>query len=83
MSLLENPTTYNLSESKFSLGVAIFDSLAHEFVDINDFPYLLWTQTNIGSQLDIYSIYNDFKPCNTTNGDFDEINLSANFDKWK
>jgi hypothetical protein len=83
MSLLENPTTYNLSESKFNLGVAIFDGLVHEFVDINYFPYLLWTETNFGSQLYPYRKYNDYKPCNTTNGDFDEINLNANFDKWK
>jgi hypothetical protein len=37
MSLLENPTNYNLSESKFSLGVAIFDNNSGEFVDLRDY----------------------------------------------
>ncbi len=37
MSLLENPASYNLSKSKFSLGVAIFDGIAEEFVDLKYF----------------------------------------------
>jgi hypothetical protein len=83
MSLLENPTTYNLSDSKFSLGVAIFDGQAEEFVDLNYFYGLLWIQTWIGSKTVKKEFYNDFKPCNTTNGDFDEINLNATVYKWK
>jgi hypothetical protein len=43
MNLLENPTTYNLSESKFSLGLAIFDVKSGEFVDLNYYPGLLMT----------------------------------------
>jgi hypothetical protein len=49
MSLLENPTAYNLSESKFSLGITIFDTNSYEFVDLNDFSFLIWTETSIGS----------------------------------
>ncbi len=52
MSLLENPTTYNLSESKFSLGVAIFDALNKEFVDLNYFSHLIITETSVDSILD-------------------------------
>jgi hypothetical protein len=43
MNLLENPTTYNLSERNFSLGFALFDRNAEELVDVNDFPGLLAT----------------------------------------
>jgi hypothetical protein len=49
MILLENPTTYNLSESNFSIGVAIYDVLAREFVDLEYFPFLMYTQTLVGS----------------------------------
>jgi hypothetical protein len=83
MSLLENPTTYNLSQSKFSLGVAIFDKSSLEFVDLDYFPGLLISQTLIGSALDYNPIYNDYKRCNTTIGDFGKINLNANVNKWK
>ena len=83
MSLLENPTTYNLSEKNFSLGVAIFDGRSQEFVDLEYFNGLLSSATYIGSTLDSFLIPNDFKPCNTTNGDFDKINLNANVGKWK
>ncbi len=51
MSLLENPTTYNLSEYKFSLGFAIFNAISDEFVDLNDFQGLLNTYTNFGNIL--------------------------------
>jgi hypothetical protein len=49
MILLENPTTYNLSESNFNIGVAIYDVLAREFVDLEYFRALLYTQTLVGS----------------------------------
>ena len=52
MNLLENPTTYNLSDSKFSLGFAIIDIKSKEFVDLYDFYGLLWTQTLTGSKTD-------------------------------
>jgi hypothetical protein len=41
MSLLENPTNYNLSEKNFSIGVAIFDIKSKEIVEFDDFPLLL------------------------------------------
>ncbi len=43
MNLLETATTFNLSESKFSLGVIIYDSKSDEFVDLRYFPDLLET----------------------------------------
>ncbi len=52
MSLLENPTGYNLSETQFSLGVAIFDIQSEEFVDLRYFKDLVWTQTRIASYVD-------------------------------
>jgi hypothetical protein len=70
MNLLENPTTYNLSERNFSIGVAIFDVQAEEFLDANYFPALLATFSAIGSGLDSKTFSDDYKPCNTTNGDF-------------
>ena len=73
MNLLENPKSYNLSESKFSLAVAIFDVQSKEFVELKYLPGLLLTQTQIGNGLDSKSFYFDYKPCNSTNGDFGEI----------
>ena len=52
MNLLENPTTYNLSERNFSIGVAIFDVQAEEFVDANYFPVLLENESTLFSGLD-------------------------------
>ena len=52
MSLLENPTNYNLSESKFSLGVAIFDIQTDWFVDLRDYKMLMNTKTIILSGFD-------------------------------
>jgi hypothetical protein len=52
MRLLENSSTYNLSESKFSLGFAIFDSDSKEFVDLSYFESLLVTTTTTGTFLD-------------------------------
>jgi hypothetical protein len=83
MSLLENPTTYNLSESKFSLGVALFDVSTLEFVDLNYFSDLLLTETSVDSILDYNPIFNEYKRCNTTIGDFGKINLNADVNKWK
>ncbi len=83
MSLLENPTSYNLSDSKFSLGVAIFDTQSEEFVDLHYFRKLVWTQTSIESFYRHEYIKIDYKPCNTSNGDFAEINLNAKMDRWK
>ncbi len=83
MNLLENPTNYNLSESKFSLGVAIFDQNSFEFVDLDYFHALLFTITKTGGIFDSENFIDDFKPCNTANNDFDEINLNASVNKWK
>jgi hypothetical protein len=83
MSLLENPTSYNLSEKKLSVGVAIFDADSKEFVDLDYFRYVLNTSTLLGTAIEYENIPNDYRPCNTKNGDFADINLDANFDKWK
>ncbi len=83
MNLLENLSTYNLSESKFSLGIAIFDIKSEEFVDLRDFNYLLRAQTQIGTPLKKKFFTNDYNPCNKKNGDFDKINFNVNVDKFK
>ncbi len=49
MSLLENPTIYNLSESKFSLGFAIIDWSSGLFIDLRDFDGLIEAKTRVGS----------------------------------
>ncbi len=46
------------------------------------FPALLYSITFTGGFLDYEYFENDFKPCNTTNGDFGEINLNASVGKW-
>ncbi len=80
MSLLENPTNYNLSEKNFSIGVAIFDIKSKEIVEFDDFPLLLQTLIVSADSFNANVIGNALKPCNTTNGDFRKINLNANFD---
>ena len=59
MNLFENTATYNLSESKFSIGAFIFDLTSGEFVDLNDFDGLLFTETEIGTVLKQDKFTND------------------------
>ncbi len=37
MSLLENPTLYNLSESRFTVGYAMMNVLTKELINPNDY----------------------------------------------
>ncbi len=61
MNLLENPTIYNLSESKFSLGFAIYDTNSQEFVNLSYFSGLLWSETVTGNFLNSKKFINDYK----------------------
>jgi hypothetical protein len=78
MSLLENPTTYNLSESKFSVGFAILNMIDMKFIPRNELIQLLLPLTHLGTILDEKVIRNATHPCSASSGDFEFINLNAN-----
>jgi hypothetical protein len=83
MSLLENPMTFNLKDSKFSVGFAIFDMVKLKFIPRNDLTELLQARAELGTVIDYKVLLNPTHPCNASSGDFEYIDLNSNINKFK
>lgn len=51
MSLLENPSSYNLSERKFSVGFVLFNIATNEMIERDQLSQIIYTTTIVGNPL--------------------------------
>jgi hypothetical protein len=66
ISLLENPMTFNLHKSKFSVRCAIIDMINMRFIPRNDLAELIYARADLGTVLDYKVLLNPTHPCSAS-----------------